>query len=146
MVDRPQFTDEQRAFVVLKCEKYKASALERRSLWRQNCISKASPGGSHSGTKNTARTPENIEAVWVAVTADQTKDVFEDPTFFSHCRNDLGWVSHHQPTRELLNKTPSSTVTNCKVIKHFNSSFRTIFSPQKPWLQPSWLRWSKRPV
>ena len=32
MVDRPQFTDEQRAFVVLKCEKYKASALDTKSL------------------------------------------------------------------------------------------------------------------
>ena len=31
----------------------------------QNCNSKASPGETHSGAKKTARTPENIEAVWV---------------------------------------------------------------------------------
>ena len=169
MVDRPQFTDEQRAFVVLKCEKYKASALDtvsgslitlHKSSWDseqnshegkrmnhfiwlvlkifnvwefealsknwggylesfqspdlkwdpfwtfseknlsiqkftntclcldsngedcqnvqqkftfQNCISKASPGETHSGAKKTARTPENIEAVWVGVTAEQIK-------------------------------------------------------------------------
>ena len=32
MADRPQFRDEQRAFVVLKYEKYKASALDTKSL------------------------------------------------------------------------------------------------------------------
>ena len=55
----------------------------------QNCNSKASPGETHSGAKKTARTPENIEAVRVAVTADRAKDVF-DPTVVSGHRNGLG--------------------------------------------------------
>jgi hypothetical protein len=56
------------------------------------------------------------------------------PTVVSNRHNGLGWVLPHQPLRELLKKTSSSSVSSCKVIKHFNSSFRTIFFPQKPWL------------
>ena len=55
----------------------------------QNCNSKASLGDTHSGSKRTARTPANIAAVRVAVTADQTKDIF-DPTVMSGHHNDLG--------------------------------------------------------
>ena len=55
----------------------------------QNCNSKSSPGDTHSGVKRTARTPENIEAVRVAVTADRTKELF-DPTVVSGRRNGLG--------------------------------------------------------
>ena len=58
----------------------------------QNCNSKASPGDSHSGHKRTARTPENIEAVRVAVTADRPKDLF-DPSVVSSRRNGLGITS-----------------------------------------------------
>ena len=54
-----------------------------------NCNSKASPGETHSGSHKTARTPENIEAVRAAVTADRTKDLF-DPTVVSGNRNGLG--------------------------------------------------------
>ena len=55
----------------------------------QNCNSKASPGDTHSGSKRTARTPANIEAVREAVAADRPKDVF-DPTVVSGHRNGLG--------------------------------------------------------
>ena len=58
-----------------------------------NCCSKASPGDSHLRAKKTVRTPENIEAVCVAVTADQTKDLF-DPSVVSANRNDLGLFLH----------------------------------------------------
>ena len=120
MAARPQFSNEQRAFVVLQYAKYKPSGYKifvrisqdfekkfpgeripsKKAMQKMvekfgtkftvgNCCSEASPGDSHSGAKRTVRTPQNIEAVRRAVTADQSKDVF-DPTVVSGHRNGLG--------------------------------------------------------
>ena len=81
-----------------------------QKLTLQNCCSKASPGESQSGVKEDNQ--DYIEAARVAVTADQTKDLF-DPSVVSNRRNGLGIsLSAHQTSRELLKKTSSSTVTN----------------------------------
>ena len=61
----------------------------RNKFTVQNCNSKASPGDTNSGAKKTSRTPENIEAVRAAVTADWTKDLFDLTVVSGHC-NGLG--------------------------------------------------------